>query len=66
MSTNKDGGSAFPIGFNEGMTLRQWYAGLAMQGILANPDTKYSNWEVAEIAFNVTEHMFNKFVGDNK
>ncbi|MEQ8504624.1 MAG: hypothetical protein RIB80_04810 [Rhodospirillales bacterium] len=37
----KDGGPAFPIstidGFtNQGMTLRQWYAGQALVGLLAN------------------------------
>lgn len=26
-----------------GMTLRQWYAGLAMQGMLANPEPCVSN-----------------------
>lgn len=43
-----DGGLAFP-GFHidngtttvyGGMTLRQWYAGMAMQGILANQDER--------------------------
>ena len=55
----KDGGRAFPalphyerVGNNHhfyegsyGMTLRQWYAGMAMQGIMAS-------WEGAE-----TEHL---------
>ena len=52
MTTHDDGGSAFPrapfeftdissgLRWSEkeqrGMTLRQWYAGLAMQGILAS------------------------------
>lgn len=48
MSTKNAGGQAFPqpqqyspngdtIAWSEsGMTLRQWYAGLAMQGLLAN------------------------------
>ena len=50
--TKSDGGAAFPqsaidnqgridyadqMGFG-GMTLRQWYAGMAMQGILAHPN----------------------------
>jgi hypothetical protein len=30
------GGPAFPIGSNAGMSLRDWFAGLAMVGILAN------------------------------
>jgi len=35
-----DGGPAFPVVFGDsaysGMTLRQWYAGMAMQGILSS------------------------------
>jgi hypothetical protein len=30
------GGPAFPIGSNAGMSLRDWFAGQAMVGILAN------------------------------
>ena len=43
MERVKDGGSAFPheaYGMGQasnGMTLRQWYAGMAMQGILCSP-----------------------------
>ena len=40
-----DGGPAFPngsydtkTGNNLGMTLRDWFAGMALQGICANPD----------------------------
>lgn len=48
MTKIDDGGSAFPMPsgpeprhnetthYNEGMTLRQWYAGMAMSGLLAN------------------------------
>lgn len=40
MTTNDDSGAAFPIADGNyrhvgGMTLRQYYAGLAMQGLLA-------------------------------
>ncbi len=42
----KDGGQAFPLppnsayeGHNPGMTMRQWYKGLALQGILACPES---------------------------
>jgi len=40
----KDGGPAFPTmlyelgGESDGMTLRDWYAGMAMQGMLAGLD----------------------------
>ena len=39
---NKDGGPAFPIAMScetenyPGMTLRDWFAGIAMQGLLAH------------------------------
>lgn len=39
----KDGGQAFPLPDRDdalkGMTLRQWYAGMALQGMLSNPFT---------------------------
>jgi hypothetical protein len=39
-SMNKDGGAAFPCPHpsapNEGMTMRQWYKGMALQGLLAS------------------------------
>ena len=40
MSTSNDGGPAFPLAKfadmegRRGMTLRQWYAGMALQGLL--------------------------------
>jgi hypothetical protein len=43
MSTINDGGPAFPFdGYGErvpGMTLRDWFAGQALAGMLANPDS---------------------------
>jgi hypothetical protein len=50
MSGVKDGGQAFPVGNpthggEPGMTLRDWFAGQALAGILANPTVK--DWEVA-------------------
>jgi hypothetical protein len=46
MSTDNKGGPAFPVEsprfdgtqHSYGMTLRDWFAGLAMNGILANSD----------------------------
>lgn len=43
-----DGGPAFPrssqgpsgdLDFSTGMTLRQWYAGMALQGLMRHPDS---------------------------
>jgi|WetSurMetagenome_2_1015567.scaffolds.fasta_scaffold159204_2 hypothetical protein len=50
MVEHDDGGPAFPMPsgmeprvnttthFNEGMSLRDWFAGMAMQSLLINPD----------------------------
>ncbi len=42
MAKKNDGGFAFPClnstHYPQGMTLRQWYAGMALQGILAGHD----------------------------
>ena len=66
-----DGGPAFPGGSNgsefdgrrneyvvqtyTGMSLRQWYAGMAMQGLLANTDFIYHS--IAKISFAVADSM---------
>jgi len=60
MTAKNDGGPAFPSvdgryagSLYLGMTLRQWYAGLAMQGYLAsgceqeNPEFRLSAWAFA-------------------
>jgi len=46
MSKRDDGGFAFPQGAFDGMTMRQWYAGLAMNGWMAH----YKDAEPADIA----------------
>jgi hypothetical protein len=67
VSNKPDGGGAFPQhesdGFygQPGMTLRQWYAGMAMQGLLAkgSPGTLSLNftaklaWAAADIMIEV-------------
>ena len=39
MSDVNDGGPAFPGGRAHSMTLRDWFAGQALAGMLANPHT---------------------------
>lgn len=59
-TTPKDGGPAFPYafqhedaahftsaGFAPGMTLRAWFAGKAMAGLLADADTMHAIGDVA-------------------
>lgn len=53
-----EGGPAFAGGHNTGMTLRQWYAGQALAGLLAaRPDTPADDMEVVEAAFRLAHAM---------
>ena len=65
---DKTGGPAFPFvepptaGYTiaKGMTLRDYFAAKAMQGLLAGtvtPTTVWSHDEVAETAYNVADAM---------
>jgi hypothetical protein len=64
---NKAGGPAFPVsipgcGDNgwQGMSLRDWFAGLAMQGMVASPASQYVQWSdqtVAGYAYNLADAM---------
>jgi hypothetical protein len=65
MNNTNTGGPAFPcpryfkgIG-PDGMTLRDYFAAKAMQGLLAGitPTTVWSHDEVAETAYNVADAM---------
>jgi hypothetical protein len=59
-----DGGHAFPmpstafqIG-NPGMTKREWYAGMFMAGMAANPQWNDTDWaDMAEQAFIAADAM---------
>ena len=71
--TTETGGPAFPSGLidpstpedavlpiNNGMTLRDYFASKAMQGILTatlTPNTVWSQDEAAETAYNVADAM---------
>ena len=64
-----DGGPAFPsegtgmVGMNPyeftnpGMTLRQWYAGMALQGLVSLPDHDCTTAEIASDALNYAKAM---------
>lgn len=66
MSTIDNGGPAFPIGSGDmrdpfGMTLRDYFAAKAMQGLLATdlkPDVE--NEELAEVAYAIADAMINE------
>ena len=44
----KDGGLAFPSEFGAGMTLRHWFAGQALAGLLANHEAGKGRIELSE------------------
>ena len=58
--SKRDGGPAFPLqdtscfNVNEGMSLRDWFAGMALQGYASNPDAnctvpdKLAEWAYAD------------------
>ena len=66
-STGPDsGGAAFPgsvrdnskkLRRNPGMTLRDWFAGKAMVGLIANPQNSGSATVAAEIAYDIADAM---------
>jgi hypothetical protein len=54
-----DGGPAFPTssGGVEGMSLRDWYAGMAMKGLLASSGTAGLASEFAKTSFMQADEM---------
>jgi hypothetical protein len=65
------GGPAFPTknyaaiqplaeGYSEGMSLRDWFAGLAMQAYLTAPDTGWKFDEVAGAAYEMADAMLKE------
>lgn len=74
MAQDKDGGPAFPRAMGEvnhgqgegeyngaqkGMTLRQWYAGMALQGMLAYGSGVCGNDAVVKAAFDYADAMLS-------
>lgn len=63
MNGTNTGGPAFPPsnpGYAHGMTLRDYFAAKAMQGILSatlTPNTIWSQDDAAETAYNVADAM---------
>lgn len=62
----EDGGPAFPVGnaqygYVRGMSLRQWYAGMALQGLLANisavPEERVNGHTLEVLAFKWADAM---------
>ena len=59
-----DGGPAFPMSgdpecdFDRGMSLRDWFAGMAMQGILSDPNTQNID-VVSAVAYQMADNMLH-------
>jgi hypothetical protein len=68
MNTEQDGGPAFPqlcgadtVGTNEGMSLRDWFAGQALVGILGNSElfNSLSNALDSQPGCDTLEHVMS-------
>jgi hypothetical protein len=62
MSANIDGGPAFPTNgtspYNkDGMSLRDWFAGKALQGLIANGKLPVDKRAVAQVAHEYADAM---------
>lgn len=66
MMSKKDGGPAFPSTLQptSGMTLRDWFAGQALAGLVADPNTR--GWETenmpgkAEFCYELADAMIKE------
>lgn len=56
-----DGGPAFPVElrgyYAAGMTLRDWFAGQALAGLLAASDADHPTWAITDYAYRVADAM---------
>lgn len=63
MTTINDGGPAFPVADENqgwgspGMSLRDWFAGQALAGLLADPATSPDHSLVARVCYNYADAM---------
>lgn len=60
MSHTQANESAFPWVSSEGepgMTMREWFAGMALQGLCAHDGPPYSEDEIAEIAVGMADAL---------
>ena len=64
--TQKNGGAAFPNELDDGMSLRDYFAGQALQGLLANKGLSPLNMprDSASKAYSMADAMLN--IRDNK
>lgn len=70
MSEISSGGPAFPMSHEQkqtgvwGLTKREWYAGMALQGLLANPSTILKQADIPELSFEYADAMIKAGEGE--
>lgn len=74
MSEIDDGGPAFPtdsesqvgerVWHFSGITKREWFAGMALQGMLANPSINIAKSDLCNGAFNFADKMIRDGKGE--
>ena len=70
MSEIESGGPAFPtdgesqvathLWHFSGLTKREWFAGMALQGLLANPSTILKQADIPELSFEYADAMIRQ------
>ena len=57
MDKPNDGGPAFPVGLLPGMSLRDYFAGQALAGLIACPNTSGGEKDFARNAYKLADAM---------
>lgn len=55
--SNMSGGQLYEAVYNNGMDLRDYFAGQALSGLLAHPDTKPDSWIASKAAYQIADNM---------
>ena len=62
------GGPAFPVSEGTvqflGLSKREWFAGMALQGLLANPSTILKQTDIPELSFEYADSMIRAGKGE--
>ena len=72
MSDRTDGGHAFPGLYpgetgpiwSDGLSKREYFAGMALQGLLANPSTILKQADIPELSFEYADAMIRAGKGE--
>lgn len=64
MSEINDGGPAFARQDWAGMSLREWFAGMALQGLMANRSAIVNQLHIPELCFEYADAMIRAGKGE--